>query len=281
VTTTQDEGTGIVAQASNFIKRIDKVINPEPVKLKPNGQPVDPTYAIRNQNIVTRFVSEFGLEQEVLQLQNTVNGVILSINNFLGEGPQKPNPDRIGTVSSGPTAATAPAAGAADAGLTGLLTSIPQAIGAASVAAIKFITPSGAQGPANKIDTPSRPPGTTSSYSEIKPMLDLNSIAMGVLGVAALGTVGFGVYSANSSKNKKRRISYRSVPDEEEELWLNVAKGILKGYLQNQEKNEVFDACQSQFESCMKLQNLTKFRKTNKKWIKACQQKQQNCLKKK
>ena len=86
-------------------------------------------------------------------------------------------------------------------------------------------------GPANKIDTPSRPPGTTSSYSEIKPMLDLNSIAMGVLGVAALGTVGFGVYSANSSKNKKRRISYRSVPDEEglQELWLNVAKGILKG----------------------------------------------------
>ena len=84
-------------------------------------------------------------------------------------------------------------------------------------------------GPANKIDTPSRPPGTTSSYSEIKPMLDLNSIAMGVLGVAALGTVGFGVYSANSSKNKKRRISYRSVPDEEEELWLIVAKGILKG----------------------------------------------------
>ena len=83
-------------------------------------------------------------------------------------------------------------------------------------------------GPANKIDTPSRPPGTTSSYSEIKPMLDLNSIAMGVLGVAALGTVGFGVYSANSSKNKKRRISYRSVPDEEE-LWLIVAKGILKG----------------------------------------------------
>ena len=83
-------------------------------------------------------------------------------------------------------------------------------------------------GPANKIDTPSRPPGTTSSYSEIKPMLDLNSIAMGVLGVAALGTVGFGVYSANSSKNKKRRISYRSVPDEEE-LWLNVAKVILKG----------------------------------------------------
>ena len=77
---------------------IDKVINPEPVKLKPNGQPVDPTYAIRNQNIVTRFVSEFGLEQEVLQLQNTVNGVILSINNFLGEGPQKPNPDRIGNV---------------------------------------------------------------------------------------------------------------------------------------------------------------------------------------
>ena len=143
---TQDDGTGIVAQASNFIKRIDKVINPEPVKLKPNGQPVDPTLAIRNQNIVTRFVSEFGLEQEVLQLQNTVNGVILSINNFLGDGPQKPNPDRIGTVSSGPTAATAPAAGASDAGLTGLLTSIPQAIGAASVAAIKFITPSGAQG---------------------------------------------------------------------------------------------------------------------------------------
>ena len=92
-------------------------------------------------------------------------------------------------------------------------------------------------GPANKIDTPSRPPGTTSSYSEIKPMLDLNSIAMGVLGVAALGTVGFGVYSANSSKNKKRRISYRSVPDEEEELWLNVAKGILKG------KKNFFSLC--------------------------------------
>ena len=82
-------------------------------------------------------------------------------------------------------------------------------------------------GPANKVDTPSRPPGVSSTYSEVKPMLDLNSVAMGVLGVAALGTVGFGVYSANSSKNKKRRISYRSVPDEE--LWLKVAKGILKG----------------------------------------------------
>ena len=31
-------------------------------------------------------------------------------------------------------------------------------------------------GPANKIDTPSRPPGTTSSYSEIKPMLDLKTV---------------------------------------------------------------------------------------------------------
>ena len=131
---------------------LDKVINPEPIKYRPNGQPVDPSLAIKNQNIVTRFVSEFGLEQEVLQLQNTVNGVILSINNFLGEGPgSQPNPDRIGTVSSGPTAATAPAAGAGDAGggLAGaasLLTSIPEAVGAAAVAAIKFITPSGAQG---------------------------------------------------------------------------------------------------------------------------------------
>ena len=79
------------------------------------------------------------------------------------------------------------------------------------------------------MDTPGRPADTT--YSEIKPMFDMNSVAMGILGVAALGTVGFGVYSANSSSNKKRRrISYRSVPDdEEEELWLKVAKGILKG----------------------------------------------------
>ena len=60
-------------------------------------------------------------------------------------------------------------------------------------------------------------------------MLDLNSVAMGVLGVAALGTVGFGVYSANSSSNKKRRrISYRSA-ENPDELWLQVAKGILKG----------------------------------------------------
>ena len=99
---------------------------------------------IRNQNIVTRFVSEFGLEQEVLQLQNSVNGVILSINNFLGEGPPDQKIDKIGTVSNQASAPTEAPAGGGLAGVTSLLTSIPEAVGAAAVAAIKFITPSAA-----------------------------------------------------------------------------------------------------------------------------------------
>ena len=104
------------------------------------------------------------------------------------------------------------------------MTGIPQAIGAAAVAAIKFITPS-PQGASSKIDTPAKRP--SSSYSEIKPMVDLNQVVFGVLGVAALGTVGYGVY-ASSQKKKKRRIDYggyykRSA--DEDELWMRVLSG--------------------------------------------------------
>ena len=104
------------------------------------------------------------------------------------------------------------------------MTSIPQAIGAAAVAAIKFITPQGG-GAASKI---ANEPSSTSSYSEIKPFVDLNQIAFGVLGVAALGSVGYATY-ANRNKNKKRRIYQRSANNEVDQMWIQIGKLIFKG----------------------------------------------------
>ena len=105
------------------------------------------------------------------------------------------------------------------------MTSIPQAIGAAAVAAIKFITPQGG-GAASKI---ANDPSSTSSYSEIKPFVDLNQIAFGVLGVAALGSVGYATY-ASRNKNKNRRIRYqRSANNEVDQMWIQIGKLIFKG----------------------------------------------------
>ena len=106
------------------------------------------------------------------------------------------------------------------------MTSIPQAIGAAAVAAIKFITPQGG-GAASKI-ADSINPSSTSSYSEIKPFVDLNQIAFGVLGVAALGSVGYATY-ANRNKNKNRRIYQRSANNEVDQMWIQIGKLIFKG----------------------------------------------------
>ena len=60
---------------------------------------MNPEDLIKNQNVVTRFAAEFGLTNEMLQLQKGVNTVILTINNFLGEGPQPQNVDRIGSAA--------------------------------------------------------------------------------------------------------------------------------------------------------------------------------------
>ena len=114
-----------------------------------------------------------------------------------------------------------------------LLTSIPQAIGGAAVAAIKFITPK--PGPASKLATPNNP--ATETFSEIKPFVDLNQIVFGILGVAALGSVGYGVYAnANNQKNRRRTnhihqtsFSKRSVNIEGDQLWSQIEKSIIKG----------------------------------------------------
>ena len=68
-------------------------------QIKPNGEPVDIQDVIKNQNILTRFASEFDMMSEMIQFQKGVNQVILGVNNFLGEGPPQ-NVDRIGTASN-------------------------------------------------------------------------------------------------------------------------------------------------------------------------------------
>ena len=77
-------GPGILSQASNLIDRIQKVISPPPAPTKPNGEYVNSADFIKNQNILTRFATEFGLTQEMLQLQKGINNVIITVNNFLG-----------------------------------------------------------------------------------------------------------------------------------------------------------------------------------------------------
>ena len=66
-------------------------------QIKPNGEPVDIQDVIKNQNILTRFASEFDMMSEMIQFQKGVNQVILGVNNFLGEGPPQ-NVDRIGAA---------------------------------------------------------------------------------------------------------------------------------------------------------------------------------------
>ena len=197
---------------------------------------MNPDDLIKNQNVVTRFVTEFGLEKEMLQAQQTINQVILGVNNFIEPGNPGVNEiNRIGVASDNSqqgSVASAPAgasAGGGGAGLAAWLNTIPQAVGAAAVAAIKFITPSPTP-PNRRVDVD---PYAPSTYSEIKPMVDVNQLFFGVLGVAALGTVGYSVYAAKS-KTAKRRIYQRSVPLEGEEeseefLWKQVGKAILKG----------------------------------------------------
>ena len=195
---------------------------------------MNPDDLIKNQNIVTRFVTEFGLEKEMLLAQQSINQVILGVNNFIEPGNPGVNEiNRIGVASDNSqqgSVASAPAGASAGAGLAAWLNTIPQAVGAAAVAAIKFITPSPTPAPNRRVDVD---PYAPSTYSEIKPMVDVNQLVFGVLGVAALGTVGYSVYAAKS-KTAKRRIYQRSVPlegDEEtkEFLWKQVGKAILKG----------------------------------------------------
>ena len=125
-----------------------------------------------------------------------------------------------------------------------LLTSIPQAIGGAAVAAIKFITPK--PGPASKLATPNNP--ATETFSEIKPFVDLNQIVFGILGVAALGSVGYGVYANSNNQENRRRIhqtsfSKRSVNKEGDQLWSQIEKSIIKGKTETYFQNNTMNLC--------------------------------------
>ena len=60
---------------------------------------MNPQDLIKNQNILTRFASEFDMMSEMIQFQKGVNQVILGVNNFLGEGSPQQNVDRIGAAA--------------------------------------------------------------------------------------------------------------------------------------------------------------------------------------
>ena len=86
-------------------------------------------------------------------------------------------------------------------------------------------------------------------------------VSMGLVGLYGLYFLAIS-WDLSNRKRKKRSLFHQG-----SQLLFRTKKNLefndlslFTGYLQNQEKNEVFDACQSQFESCMKLQNLTKFR---------------------
>jgi hypothetical protein len=63
-----------VSESSGILEKLSTVWNGDPT--------ADP---LTQGNIATRFVSTFGLQQEALQLQAGINGVIKTINSFLGE----------------------------------------------------------------------------------------------------------------------------------------------------------------------------------------------------
>ena len=176
----------------------------------------------------------------MIQAQQTVNKVILSVNNFLEPGnPGENDINRIGVASNIPsarptqtTSSEVNAIGGSSVDfISSWLTNIPQAIGAASVAAIKFITPSAAApGAATKIAAHN--PAGAQTYSELKPMVDVNQLAFGILGVAALGTVGYSLY-ASKGATKRRRYQKRSAVTnqdiDQDLLLMQIGKAILKG----------------------------------------------------
>lgn len=140
--------------------------------------------------------------------------------------------DRLGTAADTGVSAAPSSGGGGIGSLANWFTAIPQAIGAAAVAAIKFVTPTaGHQHATDKIDYGHSPPNSGLSYSEVQPFVDLNAIAFGVLGVAALGTVGYGYYAAVNSAKKRRRIGTRSAPsaDAEDLLLLKLGQALISG----------------------------------------------------
>lgn len=183
----------------------------------------------------SRFVTEFGLEQEMLGFQAGVNKVILSVNNFLGEENSLPggsnNVDRIGVAASASAGGgSSSSSSTAQSPVLNWLTNVPQAIGGAAVAAIKFITPTISENnvPAEASDKISS--SSSSSFSQINPFINLNQVAFGILGVAALGTVGYGLYAKQSNTKNRRRIYQRSIQDEDhDKLWISVGQMLLKG----------------------------------------------------
>ena len=63
-----------------------------------NGDPnADP---ITQGNIATRFVTQFGIQEEALALQGTINGVIKTVNSFLGEESSYATSSGSNSVSS-------------------------------------------------------------------------------------------------------------------------------------------------------------------------------------
>lgn len=162
---------------------------------------------ITQANFVTRFVSEFGLQQEALRLQNQLNTMIKGVNSFLGdETPEYSSSggasqvDKIGVAAGASTSSVSTVGGVNNGGeesWADIFTLLPQTVGTMAVSLIKFITP---KSPAQKRVDTVKPP--SQSVSEVRPLIDLrdpSTVTLGVLGTAAIGSVAYALMASSSS----------------------------------------------------------------------------------
>jgi hypothetical protein len=132
----------------------------------------------------------------------------------------------------------------------------------------RFVTPAAPQELEEKVDGPAINNGP--SYSEIKPTVDMDTVAYATLGMGAVGTVLYGIYAASADEKKRRSSLYkRSVDDQRRRaadmLWASLHKHSLQGkritllYLLNDENASSQSYATHLKSSCDRVNSLISF----------------------
>lgn len=198
------------AVAEQFMDKMDRVVNgiPEGEEKPANAGPIE----VNNDSIVTRFINEFDLQKEAFALQMQVNSAINTINKYIGDD-QENAVNKIG-VAAGAGSGSSGGSGGPDVthsqvntGILATLMSVPSMVGNTVAAAFKFLSPASATASAKVDNVPGSDAGNapSSAFNVAEYATPLNTVALGALGSAALGSVLWSAYVTELEEKKKRR----------------------------------------------------------------------------
>eukprot|EP00095_Tigriopus_kingsejongensis_P011849 maker-scaffold493_size155937-snap-gene-0.17 protein:Tk11849 transcript:maker-scaffold493_size155937-snap-gene-0.17-mRNA-1 annotation:"---NA---" len=269
VTTGTAEPEGLVGSVQYFMTKMDRVVNGgvapaasvKPGTLVASGPLQD--------SMITRFINEFELQQEALALQTSVNQLITTVNDFMGDNEEAPlesdpntvSVNKIGVAAEGETAAPS------EAGILASLTSIPASIAAAVVNGLKFMSPASATAQ-NKIGAAEQ-----ETFSEVNNFNPVNTLTIAGLGTAAVGSVLWTMY-VSSVENRRRqgRSSQDPVPMELTQKFLNGLTAMV----------DEMEQCQLKHLTCSGKYEMEKWPMANlqaQKRSQMCTQRRKTCLK--